>query len=93
MERSEGQDCPKCGVYNPAGREKCWRCNEILPLPQPKKKKRRLTSQHWLYIMMAVFVIISLVQLCGVPNVTESPSSMISPPSLFSSILLGLGIQ
>ena len=91
MEGTEGQDCPNCGVYNPAGRTKCWRCNEVLPVPKPKKKKRRLTSQHWLYIAMGLFVIVSLVQLCGVPKMGGGTSPMISPSILLSSIRVGLG--
>ena len=92
MERSEGQDCPNCGVYNPAGREKCWRCNDVLPLPKPKKKKKRLSSQQWLYIMMAVFIVVSLVQLCGLPNTgVESTTPIISLSMLFSLVRGGLG--
>jgi len=91
MERSEGQDCPNCGVYNPAGRTKCWRCGEELPLPKPKKKKKTLTPQHWLYIAMALFIIISIAQLCGVPKITEGTTPAIHPSLLFSAMRVGLG--
>ena len=92
METYEGRDCAKCGVYNPAGRDICWRCDEPLPIPKSKKKKRRLSSQHWLYIMMAVFVVVSLVQLCGAPRNTEALPEMISPSVLLSYLRLGLGM-
>jgi hypothetical protein len=32
-------DCPNCGVYNPEGRDVCWRCDQELPKPvEPKKR-------------------------------------------------------
>jgi len=60
-------DCPNCHVYNPEDRTVCWRCDK--PLPKPVvKKKRQISSQQWLYIMVAIMIIMMLVNLCGIPR-------------------------
>ena len=73
---TEGMDCPYCGVYNPAGRTVCWRCNRELPKPKEKKKKKPLLGgQSWLYILMAALLLFSLLQLCGLPKVPGTGES------------------
>ena len=76
-ERSaEGVDCPECGVYNPAGRTVCWRCDRELPRPVEKKKKKSFWSgRSWLYVAMAVLLGISFLQLCSFPTVPEGGES------------------
>jgi len=60
-------DCPKCGTYNPEDRTTCWRCDAELPKPKPVKKKNpQKSAQMWLYVIVAVFVVITLLQTCGV---------------------------
>jgi predicted nucleic acid-binding Zn ribbon protein len=59
-------DCPNCGVYNPEDRKVCWRCDK--PLPKPVTRRRRgahRSSQIWLYLAIAVAVVISLLRVCG----------------------------
>lgn len=61
-------DCPNCHTYNPDERTVCWRCDKPLPRPQPVKKKQ-VSSQQWLYILIAVMVIMMLVNMCGLPQI------------------------
>jgi uncharacterized paraquat-inducible protein A len=75
-------DCPNCKVYNPEERTVCWRCNQ--PLPKPVvKKKRRLTSQQWLYVIVAVMIILMLANMCGLPGLLPTP------PESTGSLYLG----
>lgn len=72
-------DCPYCHTYNPDERTVCWRCDKPLPKPVVKKKKQ-VSSQQWLYILIAVMVILMLVNMCGLPNLLtggSAPSGMI----------------
>jgi len=69
-------DCPKCGTYNPEDRTTCWRCDAELPKPKPvKKKDPQKNAQMWLYVIVAVFLVITLLQTCGVelPFGSRSP--------------------
>jgi len=51
-------DCPNCGVYNPEGREVCWRCDKELPKPkEPKKRTQAMTSRR-VWLMLAAFVVL-----------------------------------
>ncbi len=82
-------ECPNCGTYNPNDRETCWRCDEPLPTPEPEKKRNpRKRAQTWLYVAIAVFLLISLLQMCGVnlpfgPQIsTEQPSGYLLTPHL-----------
>jgi len=73
---TEGVDCPNCGVYNPAGRIVCWRCDRELPKPKEKKKKKSFWSgRSWLYVLMAVLLGFSLLQLCALPMSPEGGES------------------
>lgn len=72
----EGMDCPSCGVYNPAGRIVCWRCNRELPKPKEKKKQKPFwKGQSWLYVLMAVLIAFSLLQLCSLPSMPGGDES------------------
>ncbi|MGQ9682198.1 MAG: hypothetical protein ACUVX9_06660 [Anaerolineae bacterium] len=58
-------DCPNCKTYNPEDRTVCWRCDQ--PLPKPVvKKKRQMSSQQWLYIIVGVMVLLMMLNMCGI---------------------------
>ncbi|MBC7235414.1 MAG: hypothetical protein H5T69_06195 [Chloroflexi bacterium] len=60
-------NCPNCGVYNPEDREVCWRCDKPLPKQTPRKKRNpQESARTWLYIAIAVFMLFTLLQMCGV---------------------------
>ena len=76
-------DCPNCHTYNPEGRTVCWRCDRPLPKVEPKKKKQ-VSSQQWLYILIAVMLIFTLLNFCGFPRLTGNQpktGSVGSPPA------------
>ncbi len=60
-------ECPYCKTYNPDERTVCWRCDKPLPKPVVKKKKQ-VSSQQWLYIIVGIMVILMLAQMCGLPR-------------------------
>jgi len=71
-------DCPYCGAYNPEGRTTCWRCDRELPKPKPKKKRDpQQTAKLWLYIALAIFFVITILQTCGfrLPGSPQPPQS------------------
>jgi hypothetical protein len=75
-------NCPHCGTYNPEDRTICWRCDKELPKPKPKKERNPQTAQIWLYVLVAVFLVFTLAQSCGLfkgfaPQAT--PSGLRSP--------------
>ncbi len=78
-------DCPNCGVYNPDERTVCWRCDK--PIPKPVvKKKRQLSSQQWLYIIIGVSILLMLVNMCGLPSMlgqSGAPTGGVVPPLLW----------
>ncbi len=81
-------NCPNCGVYNPEDRTVCWRCDKELPKPKPKKKSTFQSSQTWLYIIIAIFFVITILQTCGVrlpfgPQAPQQqkPSGYLAPES------------
>lgn len=80
-------NCPNCGVYNPEDRTVCWRCDKELPKPKPKKKSAFQSSQTWLYIIIAVFFVITILQTCGVrlpfgpQTQQQKPSGYLTPSS------------
>jgi predicted nucleic acid-binding Zn ribbon protein len=61
-------DCPNCGVYNPEERQVCWRCNEELPKPKPKKKREPIDMQRRMWIIIAVIIVIWLLITFVLPN-------------------------
>ena len=77
-------DCPNCGTYNPQDRTVCWRCNRELPKPKPQKKRNpQKTAQMWLYVAIAIFFVITILQTCGVKlpfgpqTLQQGPESLI----------------
>jgi hypothetical protein len=60
-------DCPNCGTYNPEGRDRCWRCDKELPPPKPERKKNpQKSAQTWLYVAVAIFAVVTVLQMCGI---------------------------
>jgi hypothetical protein len=52
-------DCPNCGVYNPEDRLVCWRCDQELPKPKPKKKPTDpATRMRRMWIIIAVVLVV-----------------------------------
>ena len=59
--------CPSCETYNPDDRMNCWRCGKELPKPEQKKKRNpQKSAQTWLYVGVALFLLFTLLQTCGV---------------------------
>ena len=59
-------DCPHCGVYNPEGRQVCWRCDQELPKAQEPKKRvdpAARARRMWTVVMIALFVWVLLTVL------------------------------
>lgn len=55
----------------------CWRCDKELPKPKPQKKRNaQQNAQIWLYVIVAVFLVLTLMQTCGVklPFGTQAPT-------------------
>jgi len=76
-EAKEHMNCPHCGTYNPEDREVCWRCDKPLPKPKPQKKKDpQKSARIWLYVAIAVFLVITILQTCGfsLPFGPQSPA-------------------
>lgn len=50
-------DCPKCGTWNPDDKRVCWRCQEDLPRPIEKKRRRShmflgLPAWTWVFVVI-----------------------------------------
>jgi predicted nucleic acid-binding Zn ribbon protein len=56
-------DCPNCGVYNPQGRQVCWRCDQELPKPVEPKKRTRDPDQarRRMWIIIGIILLIWIV--------------------------------
>jgi len=81
-------NCPNCGTYNPDDRTVCWRCDKELPKPKPQKKRTsQQNAQIWLYVIVAIFLVLTLLQTCGVrlpfgaPGAAPTPSGQVAPGS------------
>ncbi|HHX44083.1 MAG TPA: hypothetical protein GX714_08890 [Chloroflexi bacterium] len=94
-------NCPNCGTYNPEGRTTCWRCDKELPKPKPQKRRNpQKSAQTWLYVIVAVFLVYTLLQMCGVPlpfgtqaPIPAEPSGgllpSMPPPAALGALLAG----
>ena len=91
--------CPYCGAYNPEDRTTCWRCDRELPKPKPQKRRDpQKSAQTWLYVIIAVFLVYTLLQMCGVnlpfmpqvPGATE-PTGGLLPQGAPAAALAMLG--
>lgn len=58
-------ECPKCGTWNPDDKTRCWRCSAELPLPPKPRRKHKLSSQAWLWVVAILFSILTLLAQCG----------------------------
>lgn len=67
----------------------CWRCDRELPKPQPQKRRNpQRTAQTWLYVIIAVFLVYTLLQVCGVslPFTPQAPGPEQPGGSLFPQV-------
>lgn len=61
-------DCPNCGVYNPEGRDVCWRCDKPLPKPkEPKKRPDASAAMRRLWLLIAVALLVYLLVIWVLP--------------------------
>ena len=58
-------ECPKCGTWNPDDKTKCWRCSAELPRPAEPRKSRKISSQTWLWVIVILFSLVTLLAQCG----------------------------
>jgi hypothetical protein len=58
-------ECEKCGTWNPDDKIRCWRCNAELPAPPEPRKSRRPSSQTWMWIVVALFIVLTTLMRCG----------------------------
>lgn len=60
-------DCPNCGVYNPEGRQVCWRCDRELPRPQEPRKRppdpNAALRRMWILVGIALLIFLLLTWL------------------------------
>lgn len=53
-------DCPNCGTWNPDDKDLCWRCQEPLPKPVEKAKRKPtvifgLPLWAWVVVLLIFF--------------------------------------
>jgi hypothetical protein len=58
-------ECVKCGTWNPDDKVRCWRCNAELPKPPEPRKSKKISSQTWMWILVAVFIIVTTLFRCN----------------------------
>jgi len=58
-------ECEKCGTWNPDDKTRCWRCSADLPAPPEPRKSRKPSSQTWMWIIVALFIVITTLMRCG----------------------------
>ena len=58
-------ECEKCGTWNPDDQIRCWRCRADLPAPPEPRKSRKPSSQTWMWIIVALFIVITTLMRCG----------------------------
>ena len=61
-------ECEKCGTWNPDDKVRCWRCSAELPRPPEPRKSRKLSSQTWMWIVVALFIVLTTLMRCGFLN-------------------------
>jgi hypothetical protein len=58
-------ECEKCGTWNADDKIRCWRCNAELPKPPEPRKQSKINSQTWLWIIVAVFIVVTTLFRCN----------------------------
>jgi hypothetical protein len=61
-------ECEKCGTWNPDDKIRCWRCSAELPAPPEPRKSRKPSSQTWMWIVVALFIVLTTLMRCGFLN-------------------------
>lgn len=63
-------ECPNCGTWNPEDKRVCWRCQTEMPRPKPEKKPLLILGMRpWVWIVLAVLLIVWVAMTCGGPRV------------------------
>lgn len=59
-------NCPNCNTWNPEDKEVCWRCQQELPRPQPKKKPRQNFAglPLWVWVAFIIFFAVTSLGQC-----------------------------
>jgi predicted nucleic acid-binding Zn ribbon protein len=62
-------NCPNCGKWNPEDKTVCWRCQTVLPKPQPKKTARPglFGLPMWMWVAIVLFFVITFFGQCFMP--------------------------
>ncbi len=86
-------DCPYCKTYNPEDRTVCWRCDKPLPKPEVKQKKQ-ISSQQWLYVIIAVMFLLMALNMCGGPLLQQfqQPKTGLLPSAPAAALLLNVAV-
>jgi hypothetical protein len=71
-------NCPNCGTWNPEDKRFCWRCDAVLPKPEPPKPKRK--PINWMWIAVGIFVVFALIQACSALTIRQPQPAL--PPDL-----------
>ena len=58
-------ECKKCGTWNPDDKIRCWRCNAELPKPPEPRKSKKINSQTWMWILVALFIVVTTLFRCN----------------------------
>ncbi len=60
-------DCPKCGTWNPEDKDVCWRCQETLPRPVVKEKRKPMVFMGlpvWAWVVVVVIFLAPMLGQC-----------------------------
>jgi hypothetical protein len=78
-------ECLKCGTWNPDDKVRCWRCNAELPKPPEPRKSKKLSSQTWMWILVAIFILVTMLFRCNPFDSGGGESTGFLPPSFAPS--------
>ena len=73
-------ECEKCGTWNPDDKVRCWRCNAELPKPPEPRKSTKISSQTWMWIIVALFIIVTTLFRCNAFDLGGGDSTGSLPP-------------
>jgi hypothetical protein len=73
--------CVNCGTWNPDDKVRCWRCNAELPKPPEPRKSKKISSQTWMWILVAIFILITTLFRCNALNPGGGESTGFLRPS------------
>jgi hypothetical protein len=73
-------ECEKCGTWNPDDKIRCWRCNAELPRPPEPKKQSRINRQTWMWILVAIFILVTTLFRCNAFDLGGAEGTGYLPP-------------